>query len=311
MASLKGLQKRYDRCLQEDDYYGAEQACRMMHHRLTQSKEPSSEQLNQALEILLNASRTLLSKGQIQAGTALALLITKHYVDYEVPVDTEHVDQLLSLEKAYGTSTLTDEGRRELLRFLKSSLAWSTKESLAGFRYGHPRINTSAAHAAAQVGDYENAQRFFLRSDDPNGAAEALFKYAKEETLTSEVPLVLTRVVLAYLVAENIKDAKTFRTKFAQLASWRSVADGQSSTSSSTPPLANFCELLIKICQLDSSAANLFKKACNSYEPELSRDEKFAKQLSKIGQIYFSIQPSQPSGLAGMMGSMLRGMMNS
>lgn len=311
MASLKGLQKRYDRCLQDDDYYGAEQACRMMHHRLTQSKEPSSEQLNQALEILLNASRTLLSKGQIQAGTALALLITKHYVDHQVPVDTEHVDQLLSLEKAYGATTLTDEGKRELLRFLKSSLAWSTKESLAGFRYGHPRINTSTAHAAAQVGDYENAQRFFLRSDDPDGAAEALFKYAKEETLSSEVPLVLTRVVLAYLVAENIKDAKTFRTKFAQLARWPSVADGQSSTSSSTPPLANFCELLIKICQLDSSAAGLYKKACNSYEPELCRDEKFAKQLSKIGQIYFGIQPSQPSGLAGMMGSMLRGMMNS
>lgn len=311
MASLKGLQKRYDRCLQEDDYYGAEQACRMMHHRLTQSKDATPEQLNQALDILLNASRTLLTKGQIQAGTALALLITKHYVDYNVPVDAEHVDVLLSLEKAYDATTLTDEGRRELLRFLKSALAWSTKDSLGGFRYGHPRVNTSTAHAAANVGDYENAQRFFLRSDDPNGAAVALFKYAKEETLPSEIPLVLTRVVLAYLVAENIKDAKTFRTKFAQLASWPSVADAQPSASSFTPPLANFCELLIKICQLDSSATALFKKACNSYEPELSRDDKFAKQLSKIGQMYFGIQPAQPSGLAGMMGSMLRGMMNS
>lgn len=311
MASLKGLQKRYDRCLQENDYYGAEQACRMMHHRLTQSKDATPDQLNQALDILLNASRTLLSKGQIQAGTALALLITKHYVDYEIPVDSNHVDVLLSLEKEYKTTTLTHEGTRELLRYLKSVLAWSTKESLAGFRYGHPRVNAATAHAAAQVGDYETAQRCFLRSDDPEGAAAALFKYAKDETMPSEIPLVLTRNVLAYLVAENIADANTFRSKFAHLASWPSVSDVTSSSPSSTPPLANFCQLLIKICQLESSAASLFKKVCNSYEPELARDTKFAKQLTKIGQIYFGIQPSQPSGLAGMMGSMLRGMMNS
>lgn len=308
MASLKGLQKRYERSLEQEDFYGAEQACRMMHHRLTQAKDPSPDQLKQAMEILLSGCQTLLKHGQVQAATALGLLVTKHFVDYEVPVNDENASVLLMLSDAYQTTPLSDEGKRERLRFLKSAVSWSTKQSVQGFRFGYPKINTAAANAAADIGDYEAAQRWYVRSDDPVGAAISMFKYACDETLPSEIPLVLTRSVLAYLVAENIADAGVFRAKFAQLSAWPSVSDG--AASSDSPPLANFCELLIKICQLETSAATLFRKIRSSYDSELSRDKNFAKQLTKVGQIYFDIQPPQPSGLAGVMGNMLRGMVN-
>lgn len=75
MASLTSLQKRYERCIENDDFYGAEQACRMMHHRLTQSKSATPEDIERARNILQTASVTLLQKNQIQAGAALGLLV--------------------------------------------------------------------------------------------------------------------------------------------------------------------------------------------------------------------------------------------
>lgn len=314
MASLTNLQKRYQRSLENEDYYGAEQACRMMHHRLTQSKTSTDDDKKKALEVLFNGSKALLGKSQVQAGAALALMITKHYVDYTVMLSEETVSALIDLSQAFspeGVPALSVEGHREHLRFLKTAVSWSSRQDVAGFRHGHARLNALAAHAAAKTENYDVSFRFFTHSDDPTGAATVLFEYASRQTLSSEKSLVLTRAVLNYLVSENIADAVIVRRRFAQLAGWRSVADDMTTSGrDDVPPLANFCELVVKICQLESSASTLFTRLCDVYRLELNRDPSFAQQLTKIGQMYFQIQPPQPAGLAGMMGTMLRGMMN-
>lgn len=314
MASLKSLQKRYQSSLQNDDFYGAEQACRMMHHRLTQGKTSSEEDKRQGLKVLLDGAKTLLGKGQPQAGTALALLAAKHSIDYSVPVTDESVSAFVAISDAFGDDTdLSEESHRERLRFLKAVSAWSSREDMGGFQHGHPRLNSLLGRSAARVGDYNLAQRSFIYSDDPIDGAAVLFDYASTVVLKSEQPLVLTRVILRYLLSENLSDAVSFRTKFAELAGWPSIDNASQASNTSAdqvPPLANFCELLVKIVRLDTSAAPLFKRICSTYEPHLRRDESFSKQLARIGEMYFNIQPPQPSGIAGMMGSMLRGMMN-
>lgn len=313
MSSLKGLQKRYQSSLQNDDYYGAEQACRMMHHRLTQGKSSSEEEKKQALQIILDGARTLLEKGQPQAGVALALLAVKHCVDYKEQVTEDAVGSFVAVSDAFESdSDLSDEGHRERLRFLKAALAWSSNRDVGGYQHGHPRLNTLSAHAAARVSDYNLAQRCFVHSDDPIGFASVLHRYATTEVLKSEQPLVLTRAVLRYLLSENVADANKMRQKFAELNGWPSVTDDSHRrvNSDEVPPLANFCEMLIKLVQLDASAAPLYKRVCSAYESHLSRDNSFSKQLTRIGEMYFNIQPPQPSGIAGMMGTMLRGMMN-
>lgn len=315
MASLTSLQKRYKRSLDNEDYYGAEQACRMMHHRLTQSKTASKDDIEKALDVITTGSITMLEKGQIQEGAALALMVTKHYVDFKVVVTDATVSTLESLSKAFETvPDLSAEGCRERLRFFKAAVAWSMRRDVGGFTNGHVDLNKLAAHAAGSAGDYSLAQRYFIHSNDPDRAASVLYRYAQEQTLPSEKSLVLTRLVLLYLVSENIHDAFLVRRSYAQLARWRSVCDTADKNAAviadDVPPLANFCELLIKICQLETAAAPLFKRLCDGYKVALSRDPSFSQQLTKIGQMYFSIQPPQPAGLSGMMGTMLRGMMN-
>lgn len=310
MASLKSLQKRYDRSLASDDFYGAEQACRMMHHRLTQGKNSTDSDKQQAYDILLSGSKTLLDKEQPHAGAALGLLLVKHCVDYKVAVSDSSISQLTSISDAFGTPD--DEGERERLRFLKAALAWSSTKGgsiLGATVHGHAKLNTLVGHSAAKVGDHTLSQRCFIHSDDPIGFAKVLHSFASENALPGESALVLTRSILRYLLSENLGDAIVLRTQFAKLSQWPDV-ESPSQGSSKPPPLAHFCELLLKIVRLDASAASLYKRMCDAYNSQLSRDPSFANQLSQIGQMYFNIQPPQPSGLAGMMGTMLRGMMN-
>lgn len=283
----------------------------MMHHRLTQAKSATKQDIQKALDVLVNGSKTLLERSQVQSGAALALLVTKHFVDHKLLVSDETIHTLANLSAAFESSNkaLSSEGKRERLRFLKAAVSWSTRQDASGLPHGHPRLNSLAAHAAAQAGDHSLSQSYFISSDDPTGAAETLFAYASEEILPSERPLALTRVILSYLQTQNIADANTMRKRFAKLSNWPSVSE-QPTPASVTPPLANFCELLLLICQRDASAAKLFQRICDAYQPHLQRDPAFRQQLVKIGQMYFNIQPPQPAGLAGMMGTMLRGMMN-
>lgn len=84
-------------------------------------------------------------------------------------------------------------------------------------------MNTLAARAAAESGDYDLAQRLFVHSDNPDEFAAFLHKYAETKTLKSERALVLTRAILKYLLLENAKDAVVLRIAFAHLSGWKSV----------------------------------------------------------------------------------------
>lgn len=319
MASLKSLQKRYNTSLQNDDFYGAEQACRMIHHRLTTSKTSTAEDKQKAFETLLNGCNTLLEKSQPLAGAALALLAAKHCVEHKVPVDDSSISKFSALSSAFDSNpdNQTDEAQRERLRFLKAALAWSsTKDGsiLGATRHGHPTLNTLVGHCSARVGDYKLSERAFVHSDDPKGYALVLYQYSKEQTLQGEVGLVLTRAVLRYLLCENLNDAIVFRKRFSHLAGWIDVEEGGSVSGSGiaeVPALAKFCEILVQIVRLDATVAPLYNRICETYQPQLERDPQFADQVARIGQMYFNIQPPQPAGIAGMMGTMLRGMMNS
>lgn len=320
MASLKSLQKRYDRCLKDDDFYGAEQACRMMHHRLTQSKSASQEDLDRSFEILLNGAVTLLQNHQVQAGTALALLAMKHCEDYKVPVTDLSIKGIKAILQSFGAAPAGDdtakrEFKREKLRFLKAAVAWSSRKACSGYQNGHAELNTLAAKAACETEDFELAERLFVNSDDPKGFATFLHHYAEHQVLPSEKALVLTRAVLKYLVTENLKDAVTLRAEFARISGWKSIeantgASDASGTATDAPPLGHFCELLLKLCQLEAAAAPLYTKVVESYNAELKRDEAIPPMLATLGAKYFGIQPPQPSGLGGMMNSMLRGLMS-
>jgi hypothetical protein len=129
----------------------------------------------------------------------------------------------------------------------------------------------------------------------------------------AERDALLTRAVLCFCAIENLRDAsKLARAYLEQVeerkaesltASYTSKQDGKA------PSHVIFCCMLIRICEKDPRTGPLFSWLLRSFKREL--DGLYKVQIvqsytSKIGKIYFNIQPppSMLNMLENMMGSM-------
>lgn len=312
MASVKVLKKRYARAIEEGDYYGAEQACRTLYHRLTRPRgeELSDDDLNAALTHASSGAIELLQKGQTQAGSALGLLAIKHMSEHDVAVSDSSLSIVRDIHSAYGNGSGSDESslaeeRKEKLRLLAAAVKWSSRPSCQGTQYGDPQLNAWAGAAAHAAGEFETAQRYFIRSNAPTMFAAALQDWVREAGLESEHGIFLARAALLYLCAENIADAGALRSEYAKRMGWPDRPKPKE-----VPPLANFVELIIKASQLGPQAKALFHRIGEVYRPALQADKELVTLLERVGELYFGIRPAQPSGMAGMMQSMLQGMMS-
>lgn len=313
MSSTKTLEKRLRKGLEDGDYYVAEQSCRTLYHRLTQSrggKCPSASEMNTAFDTVMNCAMQLLSRRQYQAGTSLALLGVKHLLSNCIQVTCDAIRQVMAVIDSFVFDVVDDEialaARKEQLRLLVSAINWSSSRNCVGSEYGHPALNARAGWVASIVGDYEAAQRYFVRSDAPLRFAEALDEQVKKERAEQTRDLLLAQGVLLYLHSGNMEDANTLRVEFARLSKW--PANCRPSDAASAPPLANFCELLLKACQLGERAKPLFLRIRNVYEPALQADQRLTQLLDDIAARYFGVRPQQAPNVASMMRSMLSGM---
>ncbi len=313
MASAASLEKRYARCVRESDFYGAEQACRMLHHRLTSKPTATDEEKKKALDALFSGTEWLLSNAQAQAGCALGLLVLKHCVTHTVQVEPDVVTKLLGLASAFqlpeDNKEAAAEIERERLRYLRAAVAWSAREDCGGTTHGAPSLNAAAAKSAAALGENRAAQTFFVRSDDPVGFAQFLHEWANGPALPSERGLLLARGVLLYLNSDNLADANALKAEFFRLEDWPTNPALAKPGPNAPVPLANFVELLCKLCELEERAAPLFEKMSATYMPHLKKDPALEALLAVVGQKYFKIRQPQIGGLGGMMSSMIRGLM--
>jgi hypothetical protein len=122
-----------------------------------------------------------------------------------------------------------------------------------------------------------------------------LHKWVAISGADSERGLFLARAVLLYLTSDNMADANVVRTEFVTLGS--------------AGVLGNFTEFLLRACQIGERAQSLFARLRVIYGPALAVDEDLGGLMDEVARIYFNIQPPPPSGMAGMMQSMMRGMM--
>jgi golgi to ER traffic protein 4 len=313
MGSVKVLENRLKRGLAEGDYYVAEQSCSTLYHRLTQARNRASspDDFERALGIILSGATELLSRKQVQAGTSLGLLAIKHHSDHSLPANPSNVARVAALCDAYvfdeeAHPGIILEGRKEQLRLVKAAIKWTQSPACSGCQHGDPGLNARAGRLACGTGDFPAAQHYFVRSDAPKDFATALDDWVRSNSIPSERDILLARSVLSYLVEDNIGDASLLRMEFARLSGWPpNVRPGDIKA---VPPLGNFSELLIQACQIGERAQALFHRIRTVYEPALKVDPELLKMVSEVGTRYFGIRAPSTGGMAGMMQSMLRGM---
>lgn len=123
----------------------------------------------------------------------------------------------------------------------------------------------------------------------------------------------LTRSILSLLAIENLKDATPLAASFLKDIETRSADDLKKSyldkTDGKAPSHIIFVCMLLRICEKDIKTAPLFTWLVKNFGSELStmhNPEKIKSYTTKIGKVYFDIQP--PPSMMAMMENMM-GMM--
>jgi hypothetical protein len=124
----------------------------------------------------------------------------------------------------------------------------------------------------------------------------------------------LTRAILVFLSLENLRDANALVTEYATHMEERDVSDLAKSYMNKkddfAPSHLTFCTMLVKVCEKDAKTGPLYSWLLRSFSTELSKLDKsqdvVASYTSKIGRVYFNIQP--PPSMMSMMENMM-GMM--
>ena len=123
----------------------------------------------------------------------------------------------------------------------------------------------------------------------------------------------LTRSILSLLAIENLRDATILASSFAKDIETRSADDLKKSyldkTDGKAPSHIMFVSMLLRICEKDIKTAPLFTWLVRNFGVELGtmhNPEKIKSYTTKIGKVYFDIQP--PPSMMDMMENMM-GMM--
>lgn len=288
-----------ERAFASGDYYAYEQACQTLFHRLATPSSPPDSHAT-AVEKTLASAERLNTAPAPTAASALALLALRHLHDRK----TELTQDLVATVRRVAESFPKDEpARREQLRVARAGIRWTSSAQCRGSTTnGDAALNVTAGRAAAALGDYADAAALYIHGDAPGELAKVLYDWCDAEGLVSERDLFLTRSVLQYVLSENFGDAGELRVAFCELVGW-------GPRGKDTPCLVTFCEMIVMACALGVKGRPLFEKVAGVYQPALSSDPAFAGYMQRIGTQYFGIQPPPPSGMAGMMQNMMRGMM--
>jgi hypothetical protein len=123
----------------------------------------------------------------------------------------------------------------------------------------------------------------------------------------------LTRAIMVFLTLKNLRDANVLLTEYATMEE-RDVSDLAKSymdkKDDQAPSHITFCTMLVKVCEKDAKTGPLYSWLLRSFSTELSKlyksQDVIASYTSKIGRVYFNIQP--PPSMMSMMENMM-GMM--
>jgi hypothetical protein len=120
----------------------------------------------------------------------------------------------------------------------------------------------------------------------------------------------LTRSILALLAIENLRDATTLAASFLKDVETRSPDELKKSyldkTDGKAPSHIMFVCMLLRICEKDTKTAPLFTWLVRNFGAELGtmhHPEKIKSYTTKIGKVYFDIQP--PPSMMDMMENMM------
>lgn len=256
------------------EYYEAYKLYKTLYSRYSVQKK-----YDDLKQLMYDGSSFLLNSDQDATGADLAVLYVTSLVDSK----TEPSEEIfIKLAKLFAKMKDTVESRE----FENKALAWS-RNNLEGNKTGHPCLHKYLAQTYWQKNDIFMARHHYLHSSDGCGFAMMLIELHLTKGYTLEIDLFITQVVLQYLCLEKLSIAhdafECYTSKHPNIIGPPYIW-----------PLLNFICFLLQIID-DSGKLGTFTLLCEQYEPCLKRDPTYVEYLEKIAQIFFHVQPTEPS----------------
>jgi Golgi to ER traffic protein 4 len=298
----------------------------------------------EACNLAYSTSLSLLKKGRVSVASQLLTLLVGVLRETHTEETAEWINRLVELHEAHAKAMETMPIGQESTRlqrlqrvWLASALQWSAE--LGNIRFGNNKLQEILGDHCWKVskmdhpvdGDEEedevadlqcDAVQYLALAEKPSSIIALLKSLpapTAEETAAGHTcppalrDALLTRVVLLLCAVENLRDANTLLRSYIAEVEERDIQELTTlytkKESGQAPSHLIFSSMLVRICEKDARTGPLFQWLMRSFKRELDRlhkPQEIVSYSSKIGKIYFNIQP--PPSMLNMMENMMGGM---
>lgn len=295
-------------------------------------------QFADATDLCYSVSLTLLNKKRVSVASQLLTLLVEVLRETHTEESDVWLERIEGLAAAHTEATQSFAVGLETTRlhrlqrdWLIACLNWSA--DLGTVKYGSNRLQKLLAEQCWRLSFLEettedvtdlkcDAVQHMILAEDPLRIVQWLKTLpgpTEEDTLAQHSgPMalreaLLVRPILLACAVENLRDANHLLKEYLKQIETRDpkeLAESYTNKEDGKAPSAIiFCSMLLRICEKDTRTGPLFSWLIRSFKRELDRlyrPQAIVSYTTKIGKIYFNIQP--PPSMMSMMENMM-GMM--
>jgi hypothetical protein len=293
---------RFKTKIASGDFYEAHQTLRTIANRNVRTKS-----YDDAIDLLYHGAQILLKSEQPSTGADLVLYLLDIYTESERKVDAESKSKLIDL------ISLFDANEPTLKQVSLGIINWSVK-------FGDQKFGDADLHYMLGQKFIQNdalaydAERHLLLGTQ-NGFqlyVDLIWNWYLQDPTVTNIDRYASRIVLNYLIIENVKNAKDslniFIQKFTQLHSdfkYEKVSEFNTEfLIFETVPVLNLLQLLLITVQTKNTS--YFQKLSQRYSSDIKALE-LNNAFTLLGEIYFGISvPKQGNILQDLMGGFFK-----
>lgn len=308
-------------------------------------KKVHSGEFPAAVDLAYQGSLAILKKGRVSVASQLLTVLAEVLRETHTEETSDLIDKIQELHDAHhaameGQSGAEANRLHRLQRdWIRRCVQWSSE--LGPIRFGHFRLQEMLANQCWFLATDEGTKSeededeiMELKTDAVTHMALAEKPLAIIEWLkTLPAPTdaetasghtcppaerdgLLTRSILCLCAIENLRDANTLLRAYMKDVESRPIEELQKSYTSKddkkAPSHVIFNSMLLRICEKDVRTGPLYSWLLRSFKRELEglfKAQIIASYTTKIGKIYFNIQPppnmmNMLENMMGMMGGM-------
>ncbi len=261
----------------------------MQLYRSRSNRAKQKKDIDGAIRIAAQGSKSLLGNGYDKAGHELAMVVLELLEENNRDLDPDIRSYIVEIDEAFECSSPSR------LAFLKACVKWSVANGQR--KLGDPLVHSRLALCMMDTDQTRLGMYHFAAGECPGLLIDKLFVPSYMDTKEGEVERdrLLCLAILYYLSLENLRDAHELIQSYRKALKGHGKKDYHSD-------LVSFSDYITQTARRD--ALPLFKKLCNTYSSALEFDPVIPSLLTgPVGQRIFGLEPPK----ANMM-DLLQGM---